>query len=210
MLAQKLIEEAKRKDEISESESTSNGHRSVNCLRCQTELGYYDPEFLGIKFYKWRLQYTNPLTDSASSSLSSHREAGLPASIFVMSKIISKMSSHLVTKFLLTPTSLSECSRFMLLWIFGASLRFSSSRLDVSSVNRLPPNGQPAIKIFWKLVSEKNASIIREGVGIEEVSLPLNVISEIEDSLKTSSLLLPACSQVYQDWKVGLLERYEK
>ncbi|POS83883.1 hypothetical protein EPUL_004168 [Erysiphe pulchra] len=199
------------------------GHRSVKCLQCQTELGYYDTDFLGIKFYKWRIQYTNSLNpDSLSSSASpsftlisssstNNTNPRLPASIFVMSKIISQMASHLVTKFLLTPTTLPRCSTKILLWIFGASLRFSSSRSDVPSVSKSSlPYGQPAIKVFWKVVSGNDANNIRDNIGIEEVFLPSYVISEIEDALTSSSVLLPACSQKYQEWNVGLLERYEE
>lgn len=121
------------------------------------------------------------------------------------------MASHLVTKFLLIPTSPSRCSTKILLWIFGASLRFSSSRVEFSSISRPSSSyGQPAVKVFWKVVSENDAKSIRNNIGIEEVNIPPYVISEIEEALTSSLVVLPACSQKYQEWNVGLLERYEE
>lgn len=193
----------------------------VHCLHCKSELGYYDTDLLGIKFFKWRLQLPNlksstppslSISESPNLPTSINKEFTLPSSIFVTSKILSKMSSHLISKFLLTPTSSLIVSErhpiCLLLWIFGTSLRFSCSRYS-SKESKLTRINQPAIKAFWKLIPADTANKMRDSVGIEELPLPVNVIMEIRDDLSKNSSYLPPYSRKFQDWHVGLLDRFE-
>ena len=65
------------------------------------------------------------------------------------------------------------------------------------------------MKVFWKYVDDKAANELIESDSIEEVSLPMEAISAIEASLRNSAQFLPPSGRKFQDWDVGLLERFE-
>ncbi|RKF73959.1 hypothetical protein GcM1_241004 [Golovinomyces cichoracearum] len=213
-----LLKEADCKNiRIEKSESKAY---PVSCLCCQVELGYFDFDFLGIKLWKWRLQCIDLSTSSINLSSSlptklsrtvmksiNDRQSKPSAQIFITSKILSKMASHLFSKFVLTPTISTQNPRCLLLWIFGTSLRFSCSK----STRTTPVSyDQPAIKVFWKVILNDMGSKVRDSTGIEEIILPVDIVNEIEKILEENSLILPPSSRKYQEWSVGLLERYEE
>jgi hypothetical protein len=66
------------------------------------------------------------------------------------------------------------------------------------------------MKVFWKAVNAKAAEAMMESNRVEELLLPTEAICEIEACLRSSSLLLPPSARMFQNWDVGLLERYEK
>lgn len=197
----------------------ANQNQLVGCLQCQNEVGTYHSDLNGIKFWKWKLRLISPslsgrfgqggsITTVPSPTLSSWGSK-FSASTFVSAEILSKMSSQLVSKFLLMPIVKVECSTCLLLWVFGASIRFSSSdfaNLDGGSGGE----GLPAIKVFWKVVQESDTNLISDAVGIEDLFLPLDAILETEKVLKDNGKLIPRNSRKYLDWNVGLLERYEE
>lgn len=65
------------------------------------------------------------------------------------------------------------------------------------------------MKVFWKHVDDTAANTLMESDGTEEVSLPVDTILEIKASLRDSAKFLPPSSRKFQDWDVGLLERFE-
>ncbi|RKF79596.1 hypothetical protein GcM1_201049 [Golovinomyces cichoracearum] len=91
--------------------------------------------------------------------------------------------------------------RYLLLWIFGTSLRFScsnSTRKNSVSYDR------SAIKVFWKVILSDRGSKVLDGTGIEEIVPPLDTVTEIEKALEENFLFLPLSSRKYQEWKVRL------
>jgi hypothetical protein len=66
------------------------------------------------------------------------------------------------------------------------------------------------MKVFWKCVDDAAANTLLESDGIEEMSLPVETIQEIEASLKRCGQFLPPSGRRFQSWDVGLLERFEE
>lgn len=66
------------------------------------------------------------------------------------------------------------------------------------------------MKIFWKAIQAKEADSLLDSAAHEEVSLPLETIVEIEKCLRDSAAFLPASGRKFQDWDVGLLDRFER
>ncbi|KAI1003172.1 hypothetical protein K3495_g5032 [Podosphaera aphanis] len=196
---------------------TTDESRSVRCAKCATELGYYDAALTGLKLWKWKLR--NPkLACLLKNSTSTHEPISLRparrgqtflAPIIVAAAISAKMASRLVSKFLLTTNPVTARPHVLYLWIFGASLRFSCSALPPSETSS-SFNGHPALKTFWKTITYDVADSLRESVGVEELSFPLDAVIEIEQALKNSASLLPPTSQRFEDWNIGLLDRYEE
>jgi hypothetical protein len=71
-------------------------------------------------------------------------------------------------------------------------------------------DGTLAMKVFWRKVDWRKAGELMEKDGVEELALPAEAILEMEASLLRSSLMLPPSARTFQDWDVGLLERWEE
>jgi len=65
------------------------------------------------------------------------------------------------------------------------------------------------MKIFWKPVSGSIAEKLMDTEGVEELILPQETIVEIERDLAESASLLPRTNRKFQDWDVGLMDRWE-
>lgn len=91
----------------------------------------------------------------------------------------------------------------LLLWIFNPNIYYSSSR-------KSPPTAYRAMKIFYKPVSDAFSLLDEHSTSLEELVLPRADLDELSETLKQSTAILPQSARVFQDWAVGLLDRYEK
>jgi hypothetical protein len=66
------------------------------------------------------------------------------------------------------------------------------------------------MKIFWKSIIAEEAHKLLDSTTHEEVSLPVETILEIEKCLRDSASFLPPSGRKFQDWDVGLLERFDR
>jgi hypothetical protein len=66
------------------------------------------------------------------------------------------------------------------------------------------------MKVFWKTLTPEAAEALMESNRVEELLLPGEAICEIQACLQSSSLFLPPSARKFQNWNVGLLERYEE
>jgi hypothetical protein len=66
------------------------------------------------------------------------------------------------------------------------------------------------MKVFWKTLTVEAAEKLVGSNGVEEISLPNEAICGIEACLQSSSSFLPPSARKFQNWDVGLLERYEE
>lgn len=112
----------------------------------------------------------------------------------------------------------SCCSTCLSLWILTPSLRYSSNAALTNSTGD-PPNivlvtepesETPAMKVFWKTLTMEAAEKLVGSNGVEEMYLPVEAINGIELCLQLSSSFLPPSARKFQNWDVGLLERYEE
>jgi hypothetical protein len=113
----------------------------------------------------------------------------------------------------------STSTSFLALWIISAGLRYASASsnhpssipgLPLENLNHNAGAGSLAMKILWKKVSTEASEALMESPGVEEVVFPTEAIVEIEMCLRNSAQLLPPSSRKFQEWNVGLLERYEE
>lgn len=66
------------------------------------------------------------------------------------------------------------------------------------------------VKLFWNIVDEKTAIELQDREDSEELSLPVEAIDELAASLQISIDCLPPSARRFQNWNVGLLERFER
>lgn len=65
------------------------------------------------------------------------------------------------------------------------------------------------MKILWKSISPLEAGMLLNSTTCEDVSLPSEMIIDIENLLRDSASSLPPSGRKFQDWDVGLLERFD-
>ena len=65
------------------------------------------------------------------------------------------------------------------------------------------------MKVFWKDVNAAEAEVLVDKAGVEELYLPAEATCKIRQVLEESSGVLPPSARTFQDWRVGLMERYE-
>lgn len=65
------------------------------------------------------------------------------------------------------------------------------------------------MKVLWKHASVGEAKGLLDKEKAEDITLPDDVVLEIETCLRESARSLPPSARLFQGWNVGLLERYQ-
>ena len=65
------------------------------------------------------------------------------------------------------------------------------------------------MKVFWRTLNAAEATVLMDSEVVEDVSLPVEAIVELETCLLESAKLLPPHVRKFKEWDVGLLERFE-
>jgi len=209
------------------SSGDSDQYQALICNNCQQYIGHLDQQAGGYRLYKWRLQ---------SLPLPSEQNTGQPRiyqpsmSSTITTQFQSIMLAQCTSKLLLLPMhwkalpshslvspnpEQDTATKILSLWVLSPSLRYSSTATEgesqqISNGHSSAASGKLAMKIFWKTVSAATAESMMEGNKAEEVFLPPQTILEIEELLWTSAFFLPPSGRKFQDWDVGLLERFEE
>ncbi|KAG0648175.1 Ubiquitin-conjugating enzyme E2C-binding [Hyphodiscus hymeniophilus] len=170
------------------------------CSGCKNYLGHVDYQAEGYRLYKWRLKSRN--TSISEPTLSSLITAQL------QSIMLAQCSSRLVLLPMnwqpSSPQTSSSPVCFLSMWILSPTIRYSTTAQDATAPGKL------AMKIFWKSISATEADNLLNGSSHEEVSLSTEAIIEIEKCLRDSASFLPPSGRKFQDWDVGLLERFDR
>lgn len=66
------------------------------------------------------------------------------------------------------------------------------------------------MKVFYKNLSDPVKFLDDNGSGYEELVVPQEDFSDFMQTLQCSTEILPESAQKFQDWNVGLLDRWEQ
>ena len=66
------------------------------------------------------------------------------------------------------------------------------------------------MKIFYQSVHDPQKLLKEQSNSVEELYLPSSILQEFMTTLKQSTTLLPQSARNFQEWCVGLLERYRR
>lgn len=66
------------------------------------------------------------------------------------------------------------------------------------------------MKIFYQSVDDPQKLLKEQSNSVEELYLPSSILQEFMTMLKQSTTLLPQSARNFQEWCVGLLERYRR
>ena len=90
----------------------------------------------------------------------------------------------------------------LLVWVFNPDIYYSSSKRG--------PTVYRAMKIFYKVTSDP-VKILEDDINsFEELILQPEDLKDFIKSLEDSADVLPQSAREFQDWRIGLLDRYEK
>ncbi|KAI0404980.1 ubiquitin-conjugating enzyme E2C-binding protein [Xylaria palmicola] len=87
------------------------------------------------------------------------------------------------------------------LWVFNANITFSSTEA--------PESPAPAIKLFYRIISEAEADRLLESItsDVQEISLHSDAIQNITEILNKSNSFIPDGDRQFKEWTVGLLAK---
>lgn len=167
-------------------------------------LGKQDASADGWRIWKWCLSISSGQTASPWYSTYSV-EKWISARLLYLIDNVGVRKFHIHPP-LSPPTSTSASSiRSILVWVFTPDLMFSSS---ITRPHRSDPTR--AIKCFFK---KQTWAPLQPGepesATIEDVEFPKELYDELEKSLDRSQDVLPATARRFQEWDVGLLERFD-
>jgi hypothetical protein len=66
------------------------------------------------------------------------------------------------------------------------------------------------MKIFYQPVDDPQKLLKEQSNSVEELYLPSSILQEFMTMLKQSTTLLPQSARNFQEWCVGLFERYRR
>ncbi|KAH8593335.1 ubiquitin-conjugating enzyme E2-binding protein [Bisporella sp. PMI_857] len=201
-------------------------YQPLSCTKCKEYIGHIDKNAEGYRLYKWRLN----IVSKASATY-----YGPSTSSIITAQLQSIMSAQCCSKVLLLPMtykspahsippsestdgntapSSSSPTTVLHFWVLSPTIRYSSTARDTKQDRKAGdmqdlPASKLAMKIFWKRISGSMVESLVGNASVEEVFLPEETIAEIHETLRESADFLPASARKFQDWDVGLLERFE-
>jgi len=180
--------------------------RSVKCAECGSDTGLLNSEKQSINLFKWQVncQTTSSLkAPSASECLAATLLASLSRS-GSSKAVIYPISRENPGKPELEGTqSPSRDDRVLHVWILNPNISYTSSEETCAAKN--------AIKLLYRIIDHETADKIIEPVtsDVQDLSLPHDALNQSIGRLEASNQLFPQDQRRYNDFRVGLLNRYE-
>ncbi|KAL2352205.1 ubiquitin-conjugating enzyme E2-binding protein [Cryomyces antarcticus] len=173
------------------------------CSKCRAVVGVVDERAEGWRIYKWAIS----VNTNCSRAPTSHDIAK-----WLSAQLLALIDNQGVRKFVVHDDEEREGARksSLKLWIFTPDLRFSSSYLTKS---RNDPTR--AMRVFWQPLSpqsedQSHSALTQENLSVEEIELPSRAFRALTQRLEFTARLLPLSARKFQEWNVGLLERFDE
>lgn len=128
-----------------------------------------------------------------------------PAAVFLVAQILSLIEGSATRKVVVYANSDGAAGsevEGLLLWIFNPDIYYSSSRRG--------PTAHRAMKVFYKTLPDPEKFLDDNGPNYEDLVVPQEDFSDFKQTLQGSMDILPESAQKFQDWNVGLLDRWEQ
>ena len=65
------------------------------------------------------------------------------------------------------------------------------------------------MKVFYQVITDPQKVIEENSTFVEEVFLPTEALQDLHKVLLASTATLPPVARHFQEWQVGLLDRYK-
>lgn len=178
---------------------TSANFLALSCKGCSADIGTFKVLNSSVVLFKWRV-----LCKSVGPS------AKAPTSTDCLAAtVISTISRTGSSKSILMPNELHASGREVApecppihLWVLNSNVSYTSSVTE---------GKKTGLKVLYQDIAKDEATKLLESITGEaqDIAFPQDAIDEARQTLKRSTLLLPASERSFQNWCVGLLERWE-
>ncbi|KAL7925121.1 ubiquitin-conjugating enzyme E2-binding protein [Trichoderma austrokoningii] len=166
----------------------------ISCKSCKAEIGMFNALASSITLFKWQVTCESTQASQAPSS-SECLAATLIATISRSGSSKSVVASH-------TLDADPGTSQSLHLWVLNANVVYSSTMRTGRRV---------AIKVLYQDIDAEQGNKLVDSMtsGVQEISFPAAAIKTARQILQESNDLMPASERLFQQWHVGLLERWE-
>ncbi|KAJ5632902.1 hypothetical protein N7490_009241, partial [Penicillium lividum] len=189
----------KGNEEETVSNPTASQQRTLDCIACNAIIGMEDPSANG-----WRLL-------KASVSLNTNDETAedqwqsYPGELIVAAQLLELIDRESARRFIVHRGQKNG----LLLWVFNPDLRYSNSNSGYSV------NAQKAMKVLYQTLEDVDLILNRDmgrpsPLSVEELELPSMIFEALSDALVHSNQMLPISARRFNEWTVGLLDRYSR
>jgi ubiquitin-protein ligase E3 D len=169
----------------------------LECSSCKTRLGSCVKGDDNFRFYKSRLCVRLEQDKDPES---------YPATVFLTAQLLGLIESSVTRKFVVHADSHGECgseNAGLQIWIFNPDIYYSSSKRG--------PTAYRAMKVFYKSAPDPAEFLeTNEALTYEELIVPDEDFADFKTTLQQSTDVLPDTARTFQDWQVGLLDKWEK
>jgi ubiquitin-protein ligase E3 D len=87
-------------------------------------------------------------------------------------------------------------------WVFNPDIHYSSSRRSEPVVR--------ALKIFYQMTEDAHMLLDEHQASLEDLPLPASIFESFKSALTQSTDLLPPSARKFQDWTIGMIDRYQR
>lgn len=169
---------------------------SLHCETCNAALGSSRGDEDNLRLYKSRL---------ALVTSQDQRPQEFPPSVFICSQLLSLIENTVSRKIVLhseTQGEIENRREGLLLWIFNPDIYYSSSNRG--------PTVHRAMKVFYQPLLEIGKFLDEHSNTHEELVVPPEDLEDFRKTLHDSTAILPQSARSFQDWAIGLIDRWEK
>ncbi|KAJ4164246.1 hypothetical protein LMH87_005927 [Akanthomyces muscarius] len=166
---------------------------NVNCSNCASNVGTFSVLAFTVAFFKWQIACeVSPVQEAPSSSEC------------LVATLLSTIARSGSSKSVVMPRNMSsadESSHHLQLWVLNNHIIFTSNQISTPT---------SAVKVLFKEIGEKEALDLVESLSndVQDINFPAPAIQVARETLKSSQDMLPLSERSFQEWQVGLLERW--
>lgn len=134
-----------------------------------------------------------------------HGRQEYPAAIFLSAQLLSLIETSIGRKVVVHDDGHGESDAAqpaLLLWVFNPDIYYSSSKRG--------PTAHRAMKIFFKPLADPQSFLDANSNTCEELVVPEDDFVDFGHTVRESTAILPQAARKFQEWDVGLLDRWEK
>ena len=170
--------------------NTDSTTEDLLCESCDAFIGSQSQSREGYRLWKSRLA----IRASSGSNLES-----FDASLFIVAQLLHLIDTSISRRIVIHS---SDNSDGLLTWIFNPDIYYTSSKRS--------PTAHRAAKVLYKPISDPNSLLDSLSNTHEELALPARELQGLKAALESSTSILPLSARTFQDFQVGLLDRYER
>ena len=129
---------------------------------------------------------------------------GYDAAVFLTAQLLTLIESSVSRKVVIYGDNGDEslpARQGLLVWVFNPDIYYSSSKRG--------PTAHRAMKVFYKALPNPDEFLDANSNTHEELRIPEEDLVDFKDTLRESTEILPQAARTFQDWTVGLLDRWE-